>query len=292
MIRLKFKITSIVAKFGLASYMFLMLSNSSIAGEFHQLDRTSEDSLKIIGLLEEAKQEVAGDYKKAITLTLEAKKIAQNMDKPKLLMVTELSLGMFYFYMGLYEQALSSYINSIRLAEATQDFENLGKGYSQLSGIRLVMEDYDQAEIHLFKAKDYYIKYFGKEEEMNLSLRAVIHNNLGLIYIGKQKNELARKEFESGLELLAKSPNVYSARVQLLNNLGDLNLKEGRITEALEYYSLAKTYLDDIPNLLFEAMLDNSMGKAYTELELYAEAIKYFSDGITTAKQADGFSHY
>lgn len=249
------------------------------------------DSVKIVNLLDKAKGELASDYNKAIELLLEAKVLAYQSGNPYLISNVELNLGKQYFFLGLYEEALDCYINLIRSAELNEDFESLAKGYFQLSGVRLVMEDYDQAKTHLLKSREYYVRYFHSEEAIGLIDRLTFQNNMGLIYSGSNDLESARKEFELGLAMLSDDPSLSNVRIQLLNNMGDLNFKEGKVKEAMEYYNLAKEQLTATSNPLFHAMLDHSIGKTYLELESYADAVLFFQRGFSTAKKVKGYSH-
>lgn len=177
------------------------------------------DSTRVISLLEESVNLGGVDFRKAIKLAEEAKEIAIALDHPNLIISSELSLFQRFFYLGLNGQALESVLNAMRISEETGDLMGLAKSYYNLGSLRLVMEDYVQAKDHTFKAKEYFIKHFGEEQRMDLSYRAYIHNNLGVIYSGLDEIELSEKEFSTGIYILENASDLHGLKIQLYNNL-------------------------------------------------------------------------
>lgn len=198
---------------------FVSLSNGKMLTTVSQSTLMQMDSTRVISLLEESVNLGGVDFRKAIKLAEEAKEIAIALDHPNLIISSELSLFQRFFYLGLNGQALESVLNAMRISEETGDLMGLAKSYYNLGSLRLVMEDYVQAKDHTFKAKEYFIKHFGEEQRMDLSYRAYIHNNLGVIYSGLDEIELSEKEFSTGIYILENASDLHGLKIQLYNNL-------------------------------------------------------------------------
>lgn len=74
-------------------------------------------------------------------------------------------------------------------------------------------------------------------------------------------------------------------------NLGDIYRKTDRIDDAISHFFTAKNKLEDGSNILFDAMLDHSLGLSYSSLDSLDQALLYFHQGLSKAKAVKGFSH-
>lgn len=259
--------------------------------QYTSTKKPKSDSLKIVQLLDQAKIEVASDYKKAIVLALEANKIAIHTEDSELLMMTELNLGTLYFYLGLYEKATDYYTQILKMAEKRQYFEWMAKGYYQLGAIRLVMEDYELAKIHFLKSKEMFLKKTKNENLISLPIRLGFHNNLGVIYSGLGELEMAKSEFDAGIALLNDSSDLLLVRTQLLNNIGDVYAKKGDTATALKYYIYAKDQFQEVSDPRLEAMVNKSLGDVYMGQDNLDSALFYFRKSLVMANSFEGYSN-
>ncbi|SNS53545.1 Tetratricopeptide repeat-containing protein [Belliella buryatensis] len=249
------------------------------------------DSAQVMELIEKSKKNTGSDYREAMSFAFQAKELAYQLNNSKLKLETELNLGKFFFYLGLYSEAIENTIEVIKIAEVNQDDLGFAKGYFQFGSLRLVMEDYAQAQEYIELARKYFLKYYGAEDKIDRLSRVTMHNNLGVIYAGLSDYQKAEEELRKGIALLEDSSELKTITIQLFNNLGDLYRKSDRIEEAISYYFEAKSKLEDDSNLLFDAMLDYSLGISYVELGAYDQAIEAFHQGLFKSKSVKGYSH-
>ena len=137
----------------------------------------------------------------------------------------------------------------------------------------------------------YYLAHFGELEKIDLLTRVTAHNNIGLIYAGLEDIENAEKEYLLGIALLDDSPELAIISTRLHNNFADILNKSGRKDEALEHYLIAQEKLQLQTDLLVESMLENSLGRLYSDIGAYNEALLAFHKGLGIARAVDGYSH-
>jgi tetratricopeptide (TPR) repeat protein len=256
-----------------------------------QLREEMEDSVRVVALLDLSVQFQSNDYKKSLDLAKEAYDIAIGSKNKNLIKITNLQLGKLFFYKGSYETALDFYISLLKLAENEKDFEWIGKANYQLGGVRLVMEDYDLAEKHFNIAKDNFIKHFQDENSFSTAIKIGFCNNFGLIFSGRGSFEEAKLEFQTGINLARQQMEFYPSLIQLLNNMGDVLVKENDFEQAKYFYEEAISYIGIFPNVLMEAMLYNSLGKLQLKLQDYSMSYQFLKKGYNLAKSAQGYSH-
>jgi tetratricopeptide (TPR) repeat protein len=275
------------------SFLLSTHSGSILAIDYYKAldDNYTSDSLKLTQLIDQAKLEVSVNYKKAMSLALEANELALHTGDPELIMLTELNLGTLNFYLGLYENATGYFINILKIAEKVQNNEWMAKGYYQLGAIRLVMEDYNLAKTHFFKAKELFNQAYNDESLISLSIRLGFYNNLGVIYSGLGELELAKNEFEAGLALLNESSDLILVRTQLLNNIGDVYLKQRDPVTALLYFIQAKDQFQNVSDPRLEAMIDKSIGDTYLAQGETDNALFYYQQALKLANSFQGYSN-
>lgn len=249
------------------------------------------DSAQVMELIERSKKNTRSDYREAMSFAFQAKELAYQLNDSKLKLETRLNLSKFFFYLGLYSKSLENTVEVIKIAEINQDDLGFAKGYFQFGSLRLVMEDYAQAQEYIELARKYFLKYYRAEDAIDRLSRLTMYNNIGVIYAGLSDYQKAEEELRKGIALLDDSSEFKTIAIQLFNNLGDLYRKSDRIEEAISYYFVAKSKLEDDSNLLFDAMLDHSLGISYVQKGSYKKAIDVFHQGLSKAKAVKGYSH-
>ena len=256
-----------------------------------QFNNSQSDSAQVMGMLEEVMEFAGTDYKKAIHLAMDVREKTLSLKQPGLTIAAELSLSKLYFNLGLYQESLQFILRAIDIAKENEDILALAKIYLQLGSHRLVLEDYSEAKSYIDQAMGYFLLYYGEIESIDLLTKVIVNNNLGLIYAGLEDMESAEKYYRSAITLLDDSPGLGIIAAKLYNNLADILNKSGRKDEALEHYLIAKKKLLLQPDLLVESMLENSLGRLYSDIGAYQDALMAFHKGLAIAKKVDGYSH-
>lgn len=250
-----------------------------------------EDSARVKILLDLSNHYMASDYPKAFELIRKAYQIAVQSEDLHIQMSVNLELGKLYFYKGNYEKAIHYYSEVLKSSSSIKDLEWMAKGYSQLGTVRLVLEDYELAESHFNSSKFYFLEHYQEEQAIPDDIKIKFNNNLGVIYSAMGKYEEGMLQFEQGIELAEKSLKYDRLLVQLLNNMGDIMLKQGLFERAKFFYEEAISRLKINPNYLMESMLYNSLGKLYLDINEPELARQFFSKGYSLVESRDGLSH-
>lgn len=193
-------------------------------------------------------------------------------------------LGNVYLYQGVFEKALESYLESMRLLEKNKAPRyRLGLVISNIGIVYFNLENYT-------KAVDYYLQALKiSEEEQDSSGIATAHTNLGNIY--KYTNR-----FREAGEAYGKAIAIYEANGEkfgLANcyaNVGGLRKNDKQIEEAQAYYEKAMALYRDLRNDDgISSMYFDYAGVDYARGQ-YARAIAHLDSSIRIARDAKLYS--
>lgn len=107
------------------------------------------------------------------------------------------------------------------------------------------------------------------EAKKTLPDDAYLYNSLGLVYLAKERNELAEENFKKALKL---KPDYIHAK----NNLGAVYLKQGKWALAIHYFKdVAENILYATPEIAF-----SNLGWSYFHQKMYEEAKTYFRKAL------------
>ena len=250
-----------------------------------------KDSIGVETLLRNAKEEMRGDLTKAIALSHNAYQIAIQLNNVKLQFKAKNQIADAYFSKGDYRNVALVAGEILKLATSLNDLEWIARGHRKMGAVRLVLEDTEQAEKHLIRSKDYFVKFYGHEESFPTELKMHFFNNSGLIYSNLGKYDDAAKQFTGGIEFAQRESGYDFYLLQLVNNLADLLLKMKRYEEAKFYYEDAMIRLQSYQHYLLESLTSFSIGKLYMELKEPDLALTYFLKGYQLAQLGSGNSH-
>jgi len=257
----------------------------------YSLQEANQDTARVRILIKQSDQFMGTNFEEAFASAGKAYRIALNSNNVGLLMLVNSQIGKLYFYNGGYVKAIQHYSEVLKSAEAVNDSEWIGKGYAQLGRVRLVLEDYEEAERHFIASKRHLLAHYKDEAAFPVDLRLSFFNNLGVIYAAQEKYEEAVFQFESGIELAEIRDGHGPTLVQLLNNLGDLMRKKGLHNRAKFYYQSALGQLAISPFKLMESMVYNGLGQLYLDSNNPDSARIYFSKGFKLVSDGKAHSH-
>jgi tetratricopeptide (TPR) repeat protein len=252
---------------------------------------TGKDSLRVTELIEASSLSTAKKQQEAIKLASEAVAIAMPLNDFELLMVSLRHLGKLHMNYGNYSEATKIFIQMINSSKQEDRKEWLARGYYHLGSIELILEDYKDALKNYELSKRYFLDHYGAEEQIPILDRLGFYNNYAVLYAGIGELPDAIQAIDKGLQLSSLHKGFVINRIQLLNNKGDLLIKMGEIELAIDHYLQASELFPFESNPLFEAMIDNSLGKAYLVLGDFDKAVSFFNQGLVLASGVRGYSH-
>jgi len=223
------------------------------------LFNTLNDTLSIakvnnsIGLIEIKR----GNYNKGLQFSLSAIKELEKRNLIKDLSLAYSNLAKAYYNINLFEKALEFYLKALSVQIKLNDAKGINESHSKLA------ELYSNKKEHR-KAIEYYKKVLESKESDNDSIRGQVFSKLGGEYLKFNDYDKATKYLIQGYNINTRIKNK-AGLLLALNNLGDLNLKQGRLniaekqlldageiakslnnkTELLRHYKLMKS-LDSI----------------------------------------------
>jgi len=206
-----------------------------------------------IGLIEIKR----GNFNKGLHYSLAAIKELEKRNLVNELNLAYSNLAKAYYNIHLYDKAIEFYLKALDVQRKLNDSKSITQSHSKLA------ELYSDKQEHR-RAIEFYEKVLKSSESDNDSIRGFVFSKLGGEYLMFNDYDKASKYLIQGYNINIRSKNQ-AALLLSLNNLGDLNLKKGRIkiaekqilragkiakklnnqTELLKHYNLMKS-LDSI----------------------------------------------
>lgn len=142
------------------------------------------------------------------------------------------NIGAVYVHQEDDVKSLEYHLNSLKLAEKVGDIGLQFKELNNIAGVYFTKEaTWDKSLEYLQKALA-----ISEKIQADSSLLGSIYGNIGRIYEGKDKYQLAEQNFLKALKIMGDD-GPYSAFS--LNGLGNMAVKRGRVEAAENYYQRA-----------------------------------------------------
>ena len=186
-----------------------------------------------IGLIEIKR----GNYNKGLQFSLAAIKELEKRNLVKDLNLAYSNLAKAYYNINLNEKAIEFYLKALDIQIKLNDNNSIIESHSKLA------ELYSNKKEHR-KAIEYYEKVLESSVSVNDSVRGQVFPKLGGEYLKFNDYDKATKYLIQGYNINTRTKNK-AGLLLALNNLGDLNLKQGRLKIAekqiIEAGAIAKT---------------------------------------------------
>lgn len=173
-----------------------------------------------IGLIEIKR----GNYNKGLQFSLSAIKELEKRNLVKDLNLAYSNLAKAYYNINLFEKAMEFYLKALGVQMKLNDAKGINESHSKLA------ELYSNKKEHR-KAIEYYEKVLEGNESDNDSIRGLVFSKLGGEYLKFNDYDKATKYLIQGYNINTRIKNK-AGLLLALNNLGDLNLKQGRLNIA------------------------------------------------------------
>jgi tetratricopeptide (TPR) repeat protein len=237
------------------------------------LKKTEVDSVKVNLLLALSVESQLSDYRASLRYALQAVEAAEKSTDKRLLAGALKEAGRNCQRMGLTGQAAHYYVRHLEAVKDTNDNRVLGYAYFNIGAIRLILEDYESAELNINKAYGYLRAHArASNEPMPANEVLGIYNNLGLIYTGKKDTASAAEAFRKGIAYYRKENGPKVIVSQIMCNYGKLLQDQDKTSDALPLFEEVVAIEKSINHSVGMAVGLMYQGNAYVDLGNYTKA--------------------
>ena len=275
-----------------------------------------KDTAAINKLLNDSKSLIGTDSAKAISLAMQAKELAGEIEYPKGEALALKNIGMVYYMKGKYAETLDYWNQSLQIFENLKDdvgisniLNNIGAIYlnqgADTKALEYILKSLQLAEkigdtlrmitalsniggVYYNKkdpvALNYYLKAIPLTESSgNMKEYVGITGNIGEIYTDKNDNQKALEYFQKSIKVAGNSlSSAFS-----VNGIGKLYLKQGKLPEALEFHNKALDIARKFDDQLEVVHSLKGIADVYFKLNNTALAIEYYHRAKVVAEEID-----
>ena len=190
----------------------------------------------------------------------------------------EVNLGDQALQSGDRDQAISHWLEALRLYESIPDLYGIGKVSGYLAPVYLELGDFAAAE----NAMRRHLAVTRSRQDQQTMIRSL--NNLGtlLLEMGRNLDEI-ESLFTEALEI-SQAVGDLAGQGLSLSNLGRLAYFEGYYVQAIEFYESAVNYRLDGNDILGQVNTLNNLGDAYQETDQYWKSINNYRLALVVAE--------
>ena len=251
----------------------VLLFVASFAAVGQQLPR---DTATVNKLLEESRSLVRTDFSKAISLAIQAREMADELEYPKGEAYALKNMGLVYYTRAQYKEALEYWINSLQIFESIHDDVGTSNLLSNIGAIYI-----DQGADA--KALEYMLRSLQLAEKTGDTLRMITAlSNIGGIYYNK-KDSVALGYLQKAMPLAELSGKT-EAYVDIAGNIGEIFTDRHDYEKALEYFQKS---IKAAGNNFSAAFSINGIGKVYQKQGRLTDALALHNQALDIARKFD-----
>jgi serine phosphatase RsbU (regulator of sigma subunit) len=226
-----------------------------------------------------------GDLDKSLSYYLKCLKIEEDMNDRSGMASSYNNIGIIYSDKKEHTKAMDYYQRSLKIREESGNKRGISHVYNSIGSVHHVSGEHD-------KALDFYFKSLKLREELN-DKRGIASstNNIGAVFVEKgelaensNNKSLAAENYQQAIDYYFQSLKIREEMgdkngiALSYNNIGNLLLKQGKLTEAHEYQKKALAIAQEInskPQIMY----------AYNSLALTDSASNNFKDAYLNYKR-------
>ncbi|MCK5370244.1 MAG: tetratricopeptide repeat protein [Cyclobacteriaceae bacterium] len=262
----------------------LLISNLSFSQDpqrdslLNVLSLAKEDTLKVNVLNALSTLLNRTDPTEAITYGSEARDLAEKLEyKPGLALALK-NIGLGYYFLANYVEALIQWENSLSMFESLQDDVMTANLMGNLALIYSTQGD-DA------KAIDYLLRSLKIAEDLGDSLRiATVLLNIGVIYSTKPVSRDKAIEYWWRALNLSEAIDYQDGIGMVSFNIGETYFQKGNYDSALYYFDKSSIAYE---NTIVKVASLNYIGSVYAEKEDFQTAIEYQTQALNLAESFD-----
>ncbi len=255
--------------------ILLLLVLVSCSAAFGQ-NNSGKDTVAVNALVNESKSLVGSDSAKAISLALQAKKMARELKYPKGEAYALKNIGMVYYGKGMYGETLDFWNQSLQVFESIGDDVGTSNMLNNIGAIYLNQGADD-------KALEYILRSLQLAEKVGDTLRMITAlTNVGSIYHNK-RDPVAIDYLLKAIPLVENSSNK-AAYVVITANIGEIYFDNNNNTKAVEYFQKS---IKNTKNDSAVAFAYNGIGKVYLKEGFFNLALENHNKALAIAEKED-----
>lgn len=256
-----------------------------------EVSKSTNDSSKIILLVLLSQEYSMKDFKLALSYAEDAVSLAGKAGIVSLQIGAELNAGRIAMKDELMDLTAKHFNNYLELNKAFGTKKDVAYSYFNLGAARLLMSDYDKAEVLHLKALNMLNEdALERKDSICYWDRIIIYNNLAQIYTWKKELQKASDYYEKGISLANQVPNNEDLLIMLTNNLGDLLIEQNKFSEALIYLNKSEELRKKTGDKSSEPNCLKSIGQVYEQYGDLKNAFEYYNKGYKLSAEMGGIS--
>lgn len=209
----------------------------------------------------------------AITLLLEAEKIAKPLESKELLAEVYYRIGRYKSSASLYNESIQYYNNALVIFGENDDTTGLAKGFNRLGVSYKHLGQYSNSVSSLTKSFHYY--HYLKDTLGQGSTKI----NLGNVFKNIGESEKAISYYHRALEIFIPA-NDENSIANCYNNLGNVYKNQGNFDSSLYYMEKTLEIRKNTNNQEGLSYIFHNLANLYIEMEDYPTALSYADSSL------------
>lgn len=206
----------------------------------YRIEATKDDSAMVYLNVAISREYLNADVITSLNYGEKALTIAEKSNNKNLISYALFNLGICYFFQGVMEVSIKYFYKYLEIQQELNHEKMIAFALVNLGAVHVNLKQYDQAEEHLVRALEIFIKT-GEDTitDQPTDKLISIYNNLGVVASEQNQPDLAIDYYKRGTIIARRATNQEVDLANLLNNLGNIYLKLGQFEEAFSYFSEA-----------------------------------------------------
>lgn len=186
--------------------------------------------------------------------------------------------GMASYVVEEYNDAISYYLQSLRILDPNGASPELAQLYNNLASCFIKTDDFKNAEKYYLLSRDIANTLDDGKWVAN------VNNNLSILYMNHNKYEQADEMLEKAISFYLKNNDSLNAGIAYMNQ-GNSKIFNADFSGAITSYALSKKYVSENQIPLLHAVSNTGMGVAFTKQKQYNKALLLLNSGKDIAKK-------
>ncbi|MBS1952472.1 MAG: hypothetical protein OJF59_002096 [Cytophagales bacterium] len=210
------------------------------------------------------------DFQKSLSYANQAFDLAKQANDFSEQGRARLYMGIEFYYMGIYDEAIANYLAALKIYEQIHDKEGMSSVLNELGTFHNKQGDLEKAQ------KSFEQALALAQETKDSSLIGNSLNNLGIVY-EKRKDFKAAMEYYKNSAVIKEALNDLNGVSYNYDNMGTLQAQLGNFKEAADYLNRVITIRKKINDRAGYAIALNNLGEMYLMKKDFIAAKKYFN---------------
>jgi len=269
----------------------LFLCFTNLHAQDKIIDSLAHELIKTSSNLEKAKlyNAISNQYKysdpnKMLEFGNQALKISEENQLKSQIGSAYLNIGTAHIIFGDYQKAMDNFVWAKSIFEEVQKTpqtkDEIQQGIARTFGsMGIVFSE----QSNYTKALQYYLEAAKGYENLNDQVQASkIYNNIGVVYRAQDEDDKALEFFLKALKIQKENKDPNKGITQ--TNIANIYFKKGKLDEAFQYYTAAKSSLAENPNPRALGEWHNNIGAYYAARDYPEMALENWQKAVASFK--------